>query len=102
MNVLFHRSIPSYLTWISYLSWFRYAEEALMINQWEGVENINCTSTTSNTCPTTGHIVLDIYGFKEVCLIDCFLLILITFIIISFKGKFVLGYNLLVWSNMFI
>lgn len=68
----FFRSIPSYLTWISYLSWFRYAEEALMINQWEGVENINCTSTTttttttSNICPNSGHIVLDIYGFKEV------------------------------------
>lgn len=72
--IFFFRSIPPYLTWISYLSWFRYAEEALMINQWEGVENINCTSTTTTTttgniCPKSGHIVLDIYGFKEVHII---------------------------------
>jgi ABC-type transport system involved in multi-copper enzyme maturation permease subunit len=37
-------SVPNYLNWISYLSWFMYGNEALSINQWYGVEfnNTDC------------------------------------------------------------
>ena len=30
-------TVPSYLNWISYISWFMYGNEALSINQWHGV-----------------------------------------------------------------
>nr|BDX53024.1 White [Dorcus rectus] len=57
-------SIPVYFKWLSYFSWFRFGNEALMINQWEGVDNIDCADTNL-TCPKSGHVVLEIYNFVE-------------------------------------
>ncbi|XP_076634762.1 ABC transporter G family member 3 [Colletes latitarsis] len=57
-------SIPFYFEWFSYLSWFRYGNEALLINQWSGVETIECTRSNA-TCPKSGRMVLQIYNFKE-------------------------------------
>lgn len=59
-------SIPSYLKWLASLSWFRYGNEALLINQWEGVNSIDCTNT-NGTCPANGRIVLEVFNFDEVC-----------------------------------
>jgi len=42
-------SVPNYLDWISYLSWFMYGNEALSINQWYGVEFNN------TDCQYVGH-----------------------------------------------
>ncbi|RZB77475.1 ABC transmembrane transporter white, partial [Asbolus verrucosus] len=58
-------SIPIYFKWLSYLSWFRFGNEALMINQWKNVTNIDCPASNS-TCPRDGHVVLEIYNFSEV------------------------------------
>ncbi|KAK9736641.1 ABC transporter [Popillia japonica] len=57
-------SIPVYFKWLSYFSWFRFGNEALMINQWRGVGAINCTNT-SGICPKNGHVVLEMYNFSE-------------------------------------
>ncbi len=35
-------TIPVWLSWIQYISWFHYANEALTINQWDGVTDIDC------------------------------------------------------------
>lgn len=59
-------SIPIYFKWISYASWFEYGNEALMINQWKGIENINCTASVSSICPKDGHVVLEMFNFSEV------------------------------------
>ena len=37
-TVFIFRSIPVWLVWLKYLSWFLYSNELLMINQWDGVE----------------------------------------------------------------
>lgn len=37
-------SIPIYITWLKYLSWMMYANEAMTIVQWEGVQNISMAS----------------------------------------------------------
>lgn len=60
-------SVPWYLTWVSYLSWFRYANEGLMVNQWAqyGPGEIACTRVNAS-CPTSGHIVLETLNFVEV------------------------------------
>lgn len=58
-------SVPDYFKWLSYLSWFKYGDEALLINQWEGVEEIACTRSNA-TCPRTGHVVLETLSFREV------------------------------------
>ncbi|CAG9585745.1 unnamed protein product [Danaus chrysippus] len=57
-------SVPPYLGWISYLSWFRYGNEALLVNQWSGVESIACTRENF-TCPASGDVVLTTLSFSE-------------------------------------
>ncbi|XP_028178625.1 protein white [Ostrinia furnacalis] len=57
-------SVPPYLGWISYLSWFRYGNEALLVNQWSGVETIACTRENF-TCPASGQVVLETLSFSE-------------------------------------
>jgi hypothetical protein len=57
--------VPAYLTWLSYLSWFKYGNEALLINQWADVQHIDCTHSNT-TCPKNGHVVLETLNFREV------------------------------------
>lgn len=57
-------SVPSYLKWLSYLSWFKYGNEALLVNQWADVGHIECTHSNT-TCPKNGHVVLKALDFKE-------------------------------------
>ncbi|XP_033355100.1 protein white-like isoform X3 [Bombus vosnesenskii] len=57
-------SVPSYFKWFSYLSWFRYGNEALLINQWSQVEFIECTRGNA-TCPKSGQMVLQTFNFKQ-------------------------------------
>ncbi|XP_012258088.2 protein white isoform X2 [Athalia rosae] len=57
-------SVPIYFEWFSYLSWFRYGNEALLINQWAEVDSIACTRSNA-TCPRTGHVVLETLNFTQ-------------------------------------
>ncbi|KAK8377184.1 hypothetical protein O3P69_013671 [Scylla paramamosain] len=52
-------TIPPYLDWLSYLSWFKYSFEALSINQWKDFENI----TTENTTVIVEDKVMEKLGF---------------------------------------
>jgi len=63
-------SVPWYFKWLSYLSWFKYGNEALLINQWQDVKDgdINCNKSIS-TCPTSGHVILETYNFHEVIML---------------------------------
>ncbi len=58
-------SVPDYFIWLKYLSWLNYANELLMINQWDGVKNITCT-TVGGGCLTTGAQVLSKLSFDTV------------------------------------
>lgn len=61
-------SVPEYFKWLSYMSWFRYGNEALLINQWAdvGTGEIKCTRLNS-TCPSDGNVVLETLNFSKVC-----------------------------------
>nr|QUF59469.1 ATP-binding cassette transporter Abcg-like5 [Brachionus angularis] len=37
-------TVPDYFIWLRYLSWFNYANELLIINQWDTITNISCTT----------------------------------------------------------
>jgi EPP (Eye Pigment Precursor) family transporter len=50
-------SIPAWLDWFKYISWFFYSFEALMGNQWNGVEKIACPEARSG-CLASGEEVL--------------------------------------------
>lgn len=59
-------SVPAYFHYLSYFSWFRYANEALLINQWSAIEEGDIACTRMNvTCPSSGQIILETYNFRE-------------------------------------
>lgn len=60
-------SVPVYFEWLSYVSWFRYGNEGLMINQWAslGEGEIACTRPNA-TCPASGRVILETLNFDEV------------------------------------
>lgn len=60
-------SVPKYFEWLSYISWFRYGNEGLLINQWKDVSDgeIVCLRTNT-TCPRSGRVILETLNFDEV------------------------------------
>jgi hypothetical protein len=66
------RTAPRWLAWLEYLSWLSFANEALVINEWEGVTNFSCTTTIAPFCETggfTGDMIIQKLDFKTVCMI---------------------------------
>lgn len=58
-------TVPNYFKWLSYFSWFRYGNEALMINQWNGITDIICEDKGNQTmCFHTGTEVLAKFSFN--------------------------------------
>lgn len=68
-------SIPVYFIWLEYLSWFKYGNEALNINQWKDVTEISCDAKmsanftygneTGQLCIHNGTVVLQQFNFDE-------------------------------------
>ncbi|CAB3234626.1 unnamed protein product [Arctia plantaginis] len=57
-------SIPKYVSWIRYMSWLMYSNEAMSIIQWNGIQNITCTTDRPDIpCLDSGDQVLDTYDF---------------------------------------
>lgn len=50
--------VPVYFLFLRYISWFGYANEALQVNQWEGVKNITCESTGCIQAFSSGDLIL--------------------------------------------
>jgi len=50
---------------LKYLSWFNYASDALIINQWSGVEDIKCDKEIA-LCFTNGDDVLNYFNINTV------------------------------------
>jgi len=70
-----NNTAPKWLSFFQYLSWFNYGNEALTINQWEGVKfnNTNCNTTVIEMLdirdfsgPCTGEDVINSYNFNSV------------------------------------
>ncbi|XP_038077378.1 protein white-like [Patiria miniata] len=57
--------IPVWLGWFSYLSWFRFGFEALLINEWSNIDEIECPSNWTAPCIEDGQMVLEAFSFKE-------------------------------------
>lgn len=56
-SFLNNASVPKYFLWIKYLSWLNYSSQALMVNQWANVTNIECEGYAR--CFRTGEDILD-------------------------------------------
>jgi hypothetical protein len=53
------------------MSWFNYANEALLVNQWSNVTDIKC-ETEFSLCFLTGQNIIDYLHAKEVIQISKF------------------------------
>ncbi|KAE9553739.1 hypothetical protein FO519_003049 [Halicephalobus sp. NKZ332] len=51
--------LPGFISWTQYFSWFKYGFEAMMINQWRGVDYVEAHMNTTLTT------ILDSYSFYE-------------------------------------
>ncbi|KAH9524961.1 hypothetical protein Btru_028350 [Bulinus truncatus] len=45
-------NIPVYFIWLEYLSWFKFSNEILMVNQWREISEIPCPNVTLPQLPT--------------------------------------------------
>ena len=57
--------MPNYFIWLKYMSWFNYANEMLIINQWENVKEIECPYN-STRCFRNGDDVIMSLDMKKV------------------------------------
>ncbi|KAL0272357.1 UNVERIFIED_CONTAM: hypothetical protein PYX00_005360 [Menopon gallinae] len=58
-------TLPRLIDWFQYFSWFMYANEVIMIVQWEGVKNISCEYTDPEiACLNDGLEVLQKFEFS--------------------------------------
>lgn len=89
--------LPSFISWVQYLSWFRYGFEAFAISQWEGAlgdnQPKNCTNFNNNTiaCPTASSVLHNLSFNPAMFYFDIGAMILCTFIcyFIGFIGLYV-------------
>lgn len=56
-------SMPWFIEWVKYLSWFMYTYEALTITQWADVTNITCEAPAGVPCIHNGLQVIEHYTF---------------------------------------
>ncbi|XP_071526746.1 protein white isoform X2 [Panulirus ornatus] len=78
-------STPVYLTWLKYLSWFSYGNEALLVNQWKGVESIECN--TNQTCFPNGEAVLSFLHYENGSIpnnVLCLVVLILTYRTLAF------------------
>ncbi len=81
------RSTPAWLTWLKYLSWFNYGNEALVLNQWRGVTSIACNS--NQTCFPNGEAVLSFLHYDQSSItfdVLCLFGLLVSYRAIAFCG----------------
>ncbi|CAL8147553.1 unnamed protein product [Orchesella dallaii] len=58
-------TLPAYIAWAKFISWFMYANEALSVAQWKNITNIECAADPTLPCITTGAEVLATKSFNE-------------------------------------
>ncbi|KAH7664941.1 CBR-WHT-8 protein, partial [Aphelenchoides avenae] len=60
-------SMPDYVSWVQYLSWFRYGYESLIVNQWQDFSNITCLAGQSERnfteCEHNGELIIKNLSF---------------------------------------
>ena len=63
-----------WLSWLKWVSWFIYSYEALLVNQWSGVEGIACNPDALNACQSSGEQVNFWKKEQFSCIMDIILL----------------------------
>ncbi|XP_045473417.1 protein white-like isoform X1 [Harmonia axyridis] len=84
-------SVPPYLQWLADLSWFKYGNQALLINQWSNVGHIICDD--SSFCPKNGLIVLASQGISPDQLVPSLIALVVLAILFRILSFFALLYK---------
>lgn len=62
-------SVPVYFIWLEYLSWFKYANELLTVNQWENIDSLECDGNSTSPVDSchyhNGHQVIKYLNYDE-------------------------------------
>jgi len=58
-------TIPVFISWAQWISWYRYGNEILLSNQWADVQNITCDPSETLCLFRNGQEVLEFYAFDE-------------------------------------
>ena len=58
-------NVPDYMVWLEYMSWFKWSWEAMMINQWQDIDEIECDKPNPRLCQFhTGEDALETYSLE--------------------------------------
>jgi len=58
-------SLPVWLSWLQYISWFKYSNEILVVNQWRNVTFTDCDHTITPNCVASGEEIFAQLNFEE-------------------------------------
>jgi ATP-binding cassette, subfamily G (WHITE), eye pigment precursor transporter len=63
-------TLPPWLSWLQYLSWFRYGYEIFLVNQWHNYDELTCSSSMNMStfgapCFQKGDDILTFVGFQN-------------------------------------
>ena len=57
-------SIPAWLQWMKFISPTFYGTEMMMVNQWAGIDHLDCSDASKGACWENGMALLDFYGYS--------------------------------------
>ncbi|CAF4750093.1 unnamed protein product, partial [Rotaria sp. Silwood2] len=92
-----NQSGQKWLTWMKYISWFYYSNEALIINQWADVHSLPCEGLEPELpCYHNGDEILQLLDFDKshfgrdigLIVVLWFALCFISFFVLLYKSKF--------------
>lgn len=71
-------TIPVWLSWLQYVSWFNYGFEAMLVNQWDGYGGKICSGKNNTDCISGDQVLNDLGVNKDNGLIDIYALLALT------------------------
>lgn len=75
-------TIPIYLAWLKYVSWFTYANEILVVNQWYNVEHLDCEyQNMTAKCFSSGKEVIASLSYQDANLTFDFVMLLVLMVV---------------------
>ncbi|XP_006817890.2 protein white-like [Saccoglossus kowalevskii] len=86
-------SIPAYMFWLKYTSWFYYGFGLLNINEWTDRAEVDCSTDTVPNCVTSGKNVLHSVGYSQSEVTGDVIALSALFF-----GYLLLGYLVLLWK----
>ena len=86
--------MPVYFVWLKYISWLNYSNELIIMNQWEGIDKIDCPEG-STICFNTGDNIISYLGIKKVSKFFLFFLLEKNLNLDNSQGQLCIGLHII-------